>query len=134
MGSEDTTISSNWIAHSHNIDYTLNGGSNGENAPTIADYGNVIKITRPTKTGYTFPGWTITGINVGTAKYGNSQTNITTLIGICFTKSTYLKIYTIGANIDSILLNSTFNDFPIELINKLTDNEIILNMDRILCF
>lgn len=30
--------------------------------------------------------------------------NIIILIGLCFSKSTYLKLYTIGANIDTILL------------------------------
>ena len=68
----------NWTANTYNISYTLNGGTAGTNAPTTATYDSVVTINNPTKTGYTFAGWTMTGGNASTAKYGTASGSVTT--------------------------------------------------------
>ena len=87
------TLSATWTANTHSIKYEYNGGSKGTSSPTTGTYDSVLTINNPTKTGYTFNGWTITsGLNTSTAKHGTTNnpttaiTSTTTLI-----KSEYFK-------------------------------------------
>ena len=64
--------------NSYNIEYDYAGGTKGTNAPTSANYDSVVNISNPTRTGYTFAGWTSTNINTNTAYYGASNTAVTT--------------------------------------------------------
>ena len=62
-----------WEAETYSITYSLNGGTNGSNAPTTYQFGNTKQISDPTKTGYTFAGWevvaTLDGKRYGTIDY-----------------------------------------------------------------
>ena len=68
------------------IDYNYGGGSSGTYAPSSAVYDTVVRISNPSRTGYTFMGWSAsnidywkTGYNEGVyAKYGTSSSNVTT--------------------------------------------------------
>lgn len=50
-----------WDKLSYRISYVLDGGVAGEQAPTTAYYGVGMTISHPTRTGYTFVGWTASG-------------------------------------------------------------------------
>lgn len=67
------TLYARWEAETYSITYSLNGGTNGSNAPTIYQFGNTKQISDPTKTGYTFAGWevvaTLDGKRYGTIDY-----------------------------------------------------------------
>ena len=43
----------------HKINYVLNGGVNSSDAPKEYTFGEGVKLTKPTKAGYTFVGWSI---------------------------------------------------------------------------
>ena len=96
-------------ANNYNINYVLNNGSAGANAPTTAKYDNVVTISNPSKTvtitgnvnntGATitnnnpskaqiFAGWTASGLTTSTAKYGSSDTAVTTSWSNASTKVT----------------------------------------------
>ena len=74
----DTTLYAVWEANSYTISYTLNGGTAGSSAPTSATYDSVVNISNPTRTGYTFNGWSISGLYIGYAKYGTSSSAVDT--------------------------------------------------------
>ena len=52
----------------YNIDYNLDGGTLGENAPESARFDDTVEISYPTKTGNRFTGWTISNFS-DTAEY-----------------------------------------------------------------
>ena len=60
-----------WSQKSYKISYDLAGGRAGLNAPTNVFYGDEISISKPTRAGYDFAGWTATGLTGG-ALYSSS--------------------------------------------------------------
>ena len=111
-------------ANTYNISYVYNGGEKGTNEPKSATYDSNVTVSRPTKTfivnidansqgasikvgntavtevsgTQTFDGWTATGLNTTTAKYGTSISNVTTTWSNGSTK--------IGASNDPIYLKN----------------------------
>jgi len=75
---ETVTMTANWTANTYKISYNLDDGKKGTYAPTSATYNTSVRISNPTKEGYTFAGWTFNG-NTSTAKYGSSSNAITTI-------------------------------------------------------
>ena len=76
------TFTATWEAipttTTYTIAYSLDGGTAGSSAPTSADVGSYVTISNPTKSGYTFKGWNITGMNPNTTYpcyYGTSTTD-----------------------------------------------------------
>ena len=69
---ESTTLYAIWQANTYSIAYNLNGGTNGSNAPASGMYGSTITISDPTRVGYTFTGWTVSG--TGASMSGTSLT------------------------------------------------------------
>ncbi len=64
----DLSLYVNWAPVTYSISYNLNGGSHGTNHPTSATYGaSPFAISAPSKSGYTFTGWTSTTLGT-TAK------------------------------------------------------------------
>lgn len=57
----DMTFYAQWGESVYAIKYELNGGINGKNSPTSGVYGSKLTISNPTKKGYKFNGWTLTG-------------------------------------------------------------------------
>jgi len=39
----------------------MNGGTKGANAPASGTYGSTVTINNPSRSGYTFTGWTVSG-------------------------------------------------------------------------
>ena len=61
-----------WQANNYKIAYNLDGGTYGTSHPTSADYDTMVTIDNPSKTGYTFIGWTITGYDSTTSGHNAS--------------------------------------------------------------
>lgn len=57
------TLYANWAQIKYKITYDLEGGTRGEYAPNTATYGTEVLISNPTKSGYTFGGWTATNLS-----------------------------------------------------------------------
>ena len=78
----DKSYTANWSqnAVTYTISYNYNSGQKGTYAPTSGTVGSYARISNPTRSGYTFAGWTITGMNPSTTKpcyYGNGSTDST---------------------------------------------------------
>ena len=58
---KDITLKAEWNAISYNIKYNLNGGTNNPNNPSRYTIESSITLKEPTRTGYTFSGWTYSG-------------------------------------------------------------------------
>ena len=66
MPAEDVTVTAQWEVVNYSISYNLNGGTVKGNPNSYTVESN-ITLNNPTKTGYTFAGWSGTGIS-GTEK------------------------------------------------------------------
>lgn len=71
-----------WQANNYKIAYNLDGGTYGTSHPTSVDYDTMVTIDNPSKTGYTFAGWTITGYDTETS--GHSAATWTGETGASF--------------------------------------------------
>ncbi len=74
----DRDLYAKWTPISYNIGYTLNSGSHGSSHPTTATFGSVVNISNPTRSGYTFTGWTSDSINTTHALRSDNNTTFTT--------------------------------------------------------
>lgn len=80
-----TGISASWYAQwelaSYTINYNNNGGTGSIGSQTVK-YNNAIQLKTNTFTrvGYTFGGWTVSGLNSSVAKYGISYSGCNTTI------------------------------------------------------
>ena len=82
----NATLYAHWTANTYSITYALNSGTHGSTHPTSATYDTAFSVSAPTRSGYTFAGWTVTsGLNTSTAKWGTGS-NPTTAIGSTSTK------------------------------------------------
>ena len=71
-----------WTANVYGVSYDLGGGVKGANAPAKATYDDSpFRVSAPTRQGYTFAGWTVSGgLNSGTAKFAKSANGQMTAI------------------------------------------------------
>ena len=70
-----------WTANTYTINYSLGDDDTypanlDSNAPKSATYNVAIKIPTPTRVGYVFVGWTLSGDNISTAQSGVSDTSL----------------------------------------------------------
>ncbi|MBQ7105382.1 MAG: InlB B-repeat-containing protein [Bacilli bacterium] len=63
IGKKNLTVYARWEANKYNITYNLNGGVNNSANPTTYTVEDAITLKNPTKKGYTFKGWTGTGLS-----------------------------------------------------------------------
>ena len=101
--SGNKSYTANWEVINYNITYDLNGGSiSGQ--PTTYNINSNITLPQPTRTGYTFSGWTGTGLNTPTKNViisnGTGNRNYTAN----WTPNVY---YTVDIN--SIIQNVTYD-------------------------
>ncbi|MBP9999614.1 MAG: InlB B-repeat-containing protein [Proteobacteria bacterium] len=68
------TLYAKWTPNTYTISYNLNSGTHGASHPTSATYDTSFTVSNPTRSGYTFSGWKITGMDSVTHTYGNSTT------------------------------------------------------------
>ena len=72
----DVTVTAAWDVHTYTISYTMNGGtSDPVNPTTYTILSSAINLTNPTRTGYTFKGWS------GTDLTGDSNKSVTIAAG-----------------------------------------------------
>ena len=96
LNNVDTTIYAIWQNDKVNINYNLNGGTAGSSAPTEGAYGSTVMVSKPSKTGYTFTDWTVSGT-------GASIDDTSLTIGtsdITLTANWTINTYTITYNLD----------------------------------
>lgn len=70
---KETTLYAQWTTNEYLVDYVLNGGTKGSTSPSKYTFGTNTTIPDPTRTGYTFTGWsvvaTLDGKRSGTIHY-----------------------------------------------------------------
>ena len=60
--SKTVTLYAVWAQLQYKIEYNLDSGVSGNYSPTKAFYGKTVTISNPSKVGYSFAGWTATGL------------------------------------------------------------------------
>ena len=118
------TFTATWTATqtttSYTISYSLDGGNSGTYAPTTADVGSYVKISNPTKSGYTFKGWNITNMNpnttypcyYGTSTTDSSNTRMTSGTSISGTTATQFK--NLRRTSGTVTFTATWEAVPVE--------------------
>lgn len=66
------TLKANWTLNTYYISYNYNGGTKGTYNTSAVNYGYTARVSAPTRTGYTFAGWTVSNLTTSTALYGTS--------------------------------------------------------------
>lgn len=71
-----------WTAIGYSVTYNLDGGTAGAMHPATATFDTAFRVSAPTRAGYSFMGWMVTGgLNATTARYGTSAGALTNAIG-----------------------------------------------------
>ena len=126
LGAGTGVLTLNSSTNIYNINYNLNSGIAGSSAPKSGTYDKVINISNPSRSGYTFTGWTASFINTSTALYGKTSSTVTNNWSSGTTKVTdsYFKNLN-PINNSTVTLNATWHDStkPVCTIN--TPNDII---------
>ncbi len=67
------TLYAKWTPNRYFIKYNYDGGTAGENNPTLADFDTPFRVSAPTRSGWTFAGWKVTAqLNTSTAMWGTT--------------------------------------------------------------
>ncbi|MDD3187314.1 MAG: glycine-rich protein [Bacilli bacterium] len=61
MGNEDASLTANWAINTYTLTINANGGSWSGTTPQTLNYQATSTINNPTRTSYTFLGWTVSG-------------------------------------------------------------------------
>lgn len=72
-------LTANWTANTYSISYNYNGGSAGSSKPASGTFDTALTVSNPSRTGYAFNGWDISGMDSTTHTYGNNTSTSTTL-------------------------------------------------------
>ena len=103
---ENRTYTANWTVNEYTITYELNGGNLGEqtNPETYTIESEDITLNNPTREGYTFAGWTGTGLD-------NPTENVTITKGSTenrtYTANWTVNVYTITYNLNDGIVENT---------------------------
>ena len=74
------------VANTYTISYAgMDGATHGSSHPTSATYGSAFTVNNPTKSGYTFAGWNVTGMDSANHVYGSTKTTSTSISAITAT-------------------------------------------------
>lgn len=95
-----TDIFAEWTPITYKMSYSYGGGSVSSANPTTATYDVAIELTSPTKTGYTFTGWTMSGCDETTHNYGSDSSCSISSTATSFTASS--SLYTFFMNLTSV--------------------------------
>jgi hypothetical protein len=88
----------------------------GTNNPSKGTYDTVVSVSNPTRVGYIFNGWTITGMDTDTHYYGSNQTNETTLKNI---KDTTFK--NLRATAGTVKFTATWTPITYDIVYNLNN-------------
>lgn len=100
---ETVTFTATWIPNTYTITYDYKSGSAGSSNPTTATYDVELTISNPTRSGYTFAGWNITGLDSTTHNYGSNTSTSTSI-----TKSTETKYKNLRATSGTVTFTATW--------------------------
>ena len=75
IGSVNTVIRATYSSITYTINYSVVNDNSGNSYPNKGTYDSILTIKNPSRTGYTFDGWTATNIDTTTAKYGTTTPN-----------------------------------------------------------
>ena len=75
IGSVNTVIRATYSPITYTINYSVVNDNSGNSYPNKGTYDSILTIKNPSRTGYTFDGWTATNIDTTTAKYGTTTPN-----------------------------------------------------------
>ena len=70
------TLYAKWSAHSYEVTCSADGGAFSDGTSSYSkslDYDSAFSVSAPTKTGYTFTGWMVSGHNSSTAEWGTTS-------------------------------------------------------------
>ena len=115
----DKTLYAKWNATTYSISYNLNDGTHGSTHPTSGTYDTAFYVSAPTKTGYTFNGWTVTtGLDNTTAKWGTTSSPTTTITNsstLCVNGTSNVYFKNINASSTAVVLtaNWTINSYSV---------------------
>ena len=94
-----TTLYARYTKKSFTISYNLAGGGTSSTRPTSYTFGTTTSIPNPTRTGYTFLGWTVssslTGKTYGTINLGDGHQQFDSN----YTSAVYYELYYLNNNI-----------------------------------
>lgn len=118
-----------WDAHKYNIDIDLNGGMANGTLPTQGIYDQHFTLNNPTRRGYIFKGWTITGMDNTTHWLNGNSTTATSLNNIFATD--YANLTSVNGATVYFVANWEPTRYQIEfnplggMINGSTNNVIL---------
>ncbi len=79
MGIEDSSLIAKWSVNSYNLRIDPNGGSYTGDLTKSVEYGSSVSVVDPTREGYTFTGWDVSGGTLGGTTYTMSEAKDATL-------------------------------------------------------
>ena len=89
----DKRYIANYTINTYQINYVLDGGTSGSSTPTSGTYGSTVEISNPTRSGYTFAGWSVSGTGASL-----SGTNLTIGTGNITLTATWYKFPVLNAS------------------------------------
>ena len=105
IGSVDTIIKALYSPITYTINYSVVNDNSGNSYPNKGTYDSILTIKNPSRTGYTFDGWTATNIDTTTAKYGTTSPN-TIWNGITKVKDTYF--INLRSSVGTVTMNANY--------------------------
>ena len=107
MPKENVNYEAIWNLVIYNITYILNGGTNSSYNPTTYNVESDIDLEFPTKTGYTFDGWTLEGKTI--TQIGNGMIGDITLVANWSPVEYSITLDANGGELDNITFNATYD-------------------------
>lgn len=125
MGNEDTIVKAEWKINMSKLDINLDDGNINQQFENEYQEGTTIELVIPTKPGYTFSSWSVSGngasINNNTLIIGNEETKVTAI----WTPNIYKVTFnTNGGTVSIAYKNVTYNDIYGEMPIPVKDRYI----------
>jgi len=115
----DTTLYAYWTPNSYSVSYDFNYGISGTSAPSYMYYDTTYTISNPSRTGYVFTGWSITGMSsdcekvLGGTTYPASTTTKSGITGTSFKNMRSIDGYvylTANWSVTTYYINYVYNN------------------------
>ena len=109
---DNVTLVAQWDIIDYSISYTLNGGANPTGNPTSYNILTGVTVTNPTRTGYTFLGWTYEGQStpVKDLTFAKGTTEDKILVAHWEANNYEITLDADGGNVGSDKLDVTYDD------------------------
>ena len=117
---DTVTYYAHWVPHQYKITVNPNGGQyNGtsENTGITANFDQIVNIPNPVREGYTFTGWSITGMDGCTHTYGSETSTATSLNGV--KADTFKNLHSADGGSVAMLANWQINQYQLTVSGRL---------------